>query len=191
MIDDATMAGFRMAATLVHALPGLELQVAGDGAAYRVGRDLPPGEHHANPCGFRMAVAEAHRLHREGRRVGVAGACPGERPTLTLSAGDGAELHPGGVCVAGDDEEVRVVVATLLDPEVCRDELTAPTGGPEDEVALGLHHDPATDVTLVHAHVEAGDAFARALARRAVEAALARLATAELLSSLTPTRTPG
>ena len=85
MIDDQTMAAFRMAATLVHALPGLGLEVDGAGAAFRVGRELPESDHQASPCGFRVAVARAHRLRAPGRHGRPLGA---EQQPRTLHDGD-------------------------------------------------------------------------------------------------------
>jgi len=184
VIDDQTMAAFRMAATLVHALPGLGLEVDGEGAGFRVGRDLPESDRHASPCGFRVAVAQAHRLRATGRPVGMAGLCPADRPTLTLSTEDECEIRPGGVCIVADDDGWRVVMATVLPREVCREELQVPDGGPEDGVALGLHHDEETEVTLVHAHAPHDDPRALALAVRAVESALARCAAVELITSV-------
>lgn len=190
MIDDRTMADFRMAATLVHTLPGLGLEVEGAGASFRVGRDLPESDHQASPCGFRVAVAQAHRLRTLGRPVGMAGLCPADRPTLTLSPEDECEIRPGGVCIVADNDGWRVVMATVLAREVCREELQVPDGGPEDAVALGLHHDEETEVTLVHAHAPHDDPRALALAVRAVESALARCAALELVHAVQSTTSP-
>jgi hypothetical protein len=186
VIDDRTMADFRMAATLVHALPGIVLQVDGSRTSYRVGHSLEPGVGVVPPCGFRVAVVQAHRHCEDGRPVAVSGFCPAERPGLTLSADEGHEIRPGGVCVVADEDGWRVVAATVLSREVCRDELAVAAGGPEDDVALGLHRDDDTEVTIVHTHADDGDTRALALAVRAVEAALARCTALELIESLQP-----
>ena len=190
MIDDQTMAAFRMAATLVHALPGLGLEVEGAGASFRVGRDLPESDHQASPCGFRVAVAQAHRLRAAGRPVSMAGLCPADRPTLTLSVGEDTEIRPGGVCVAPEQDGWRVAMATVLPREVCREELRLGDGSPEDAVTLGLHHDEETEVTIVHAHAPHDDPRALALAVRAVESALARCAALELIAAVQSTTSP-
>jgi len=184
VIDDRTMVDLRLAATLVHALPGITLRVAGARARFRVGHGVDGNPEALTPCGFRVAVTHAHHLRRDGRPVGLVGLCPAEVPELTLEADDGHAVRPGGVCVLEDGagEGYRVAAATTLPRDVCRDELAGPVEGPEDAVPLGLHHDEATEVTLIHAH--AVDDEELDLAVRAVESALARCTAAELLAEL-------
>ena len=87
-------------------------------------------------------------------------------------------MLPGGICVVRDEEGWRVVIATLLAQEVCREVLLVAGAEPEDQVPLALHRDDATGVTLVHT---CSDDDHLDLAVNAIEAALARCATAELL----------
>ena len=182
MLDDRTMVDLRLAATLVHALPGITLQVRGDRAGFRVGHGVDGNPEPLTPCGFRVAVHHAHVLRRHHRGVGLVGLCPAEIPELTLLAERGHAVRPGGICVVEGDGGHRVAAATVLGREACREELAGPVEGPEDAVPLGLHRDEATEVTLIHAHVEDHDDLE--LAIRAVEVALARCATAELLDQL-------
>ena len=181
MIDDRTMGDLRMAATLVHALPGIVLRVDGARASHRVGHGLVDGDRTLAPCAFRVAVVQAHRLRERGRPVGVIGLCPAERPTLSLSAEPGHDVLPGGVCLVRAEEGWRVVTATLLAQEVCREVLLVAGDEPEDQVPLALHRDDATEVTLIHT---GSDDDHLDLAVAAIEAALARCATAELLRDL-------
>lgn len=187
MIDDRTMADLRMAATLVHALPGITLRVRGARASFRVGHGVDGNPEALTPCGFRVAVHHALRLRRDGRGVGLVGLCPAEVPELALEADDGHAVRPGGICVVEDDEGHRVAAATVLAPQACHTVLGGPCHGPEDAVPLGLHHDEATEVTLIHARAD--DEADLDLAVRAVEVALARCATAELLAELAPAGT--
>jgi hypothetical protein len=184
VIDDRTMTDLRMAATLVHALPGITLRVAGQRARFRVGHTVEGSPEALTPCGFRMAVTHAHQLRREGRGGGFFGLCPGEVPELELTGDDGHAVRPGGICVVEDPDGFRIAAATVLAPAACHAELAGPAEGPEDAVALGLHRDEATEVTLVHARAE--DEEDLELAVRAVESALARCAAAELLAELAP-----
>ncbi len=179
MIDDRTMGDLRMAATLVHALPGIVLRVDGARASHRVGHGLVATDDDTlTPCGFRVAVVQAHHLRERGRPISLIGLCPAERPTLTLSAEAGHDVLPGGICLVRDEEGWRVVTATLLAQEVCREVLLVAGDEPEDQVPLALHRDDATGVTLVHT---CSDDDHLDLAVNAIEAALARCATAELL----------
>jgi hypothetical protein len=186
MIDDRTMVDLRLAATLVHALPGITLRVAGARARFRVGHGVEDNPDALTPCGFRVAVTHAHHLRREGRPVGLVGLCPAEVPELTLEADDGHTVRPGGVCVLEDDEGYQVAAATVLGRQACRDELAGPVESPEDSVPLGLHRDDATEVTLIHARAEDDEDLD--LAIRAVEVALARCTAAELLHELVVSR---
>ena len=178
MIDDRTMGDLRMAATLVHALPGIVLRVDGARASHRVGHGVVDTDDALTPCAFRVAVVQAHHLREKGRPISLIGLCPAERPALTLSAEAGHDVLPGGICVVRDEEGWRVVIATLLPQEVCREVLLVAGAEPEDQVPLALHRDDATAVTLVHT---CSDDDHLDLAVNAIEAALARCATAELL----------
>jgi hypothetical protein len=182
VIDDRTMVDLRMAATLVHALPGITLHVRGDRARYRIGHGIDGMPEALTPCGFRVAVHHAHVLRRHNRGVGLVGLCPAEVPELTLEAEAGHAVRPGGICVVEEDDGYRVAAATVLPREACREQLAGPVEGPEDAVPLGLHHDDATEVTLIHAQAEDDEDLD--LAIRAVEVALARCTAAELLDEL-------
>lgn len=184
MIDDRTMVDLRLAATLVHVLPGITLRVEGARARFRIGHGIEGNPEPLTPCGFRVAVTHAHQLRRQHRGVGLVGLCPAEVPALTLEADDGHAVRPGGICVVEDPDGFRVAAATVLSREACHEELAGPVEGPEDSVPIGLHRDEATEVTLIHAHAE--DEEDLDLAIRAVETALARCASAELLAELTP-----
>jgi hypothetical protein len=182
MIDDRTMVDLRLAATLVHVLPGITLCVRGARARFRVGHGVVGNPEPLTPCGFRVAVTHAHQLRQRNRGVGLVGLCPAEVPELTLEADDGHAVRPGGICVVEDPDGYRVAAATTLGREACHAELCGPVEGPEDSVPLGLHRDEATEVTLIHARAD--DEEDLDLAIRAVEVALARCATAELLGDL-------
>jgi hypothetical protein len=185
VIDTRTMTDLRMGSTLVHALPGIVLHVDSRLSTLRVGHGLTGDGHTFSACGFRVAVARAYQLFQAGRPVELTGLEAHERPCLTLSAGDDHRILPGGLCLVSDGDTCRVVAATVLPQERCREELLVDGATPGDSVPLALHWDDATEVTLIHTHP---DDEGLDLAIRAVEAAFARCAAAELLDEVSPSR---
>lgn len=153
----------RLAATLAHALPGVRLRLRdGDATLLEVARPpLPPG-HVVGPCAFRNAVARAHHQLVAGVRLQFLGLAEGRAPTIDVGVRAGDRILPGGIYrVAVDDAQVHAF-ATTLAPRVCRSIIASRS---PDAADLRVHHDAATDVTLVHdvRHLAGGEGAPAAL----------------------------
>ena len=150
------MAALRRATTLVHALGGLELRVLHAGRVMAaVGSG--PGDHCGamGTCDLRVAVAHAYRLLQSGTGVRFLHLDPGVDPTVELVAGPrcrvvGTDIYRVQVGTALVD-----AFATTLDPGDCRAALDRALGERAEAIAVRVCPDELTDVTVVHAPVEA------------------------------------
>jgi hypothetical protein len=174
----------RRAATVVHALPGVRLRLRVDGRTIlSVARPPLPEGPAVTPCAFRASVARAHLQLREGHRLQFLGMAEGATPGIEVGTRPGDAVHPGPIYEVAVAGGVVLAFATTLGPRACREafgelgELGA-IGEPE----LRLHHDAATDVTLVH--VVGGDGATTDAHRLILESLLARCAAEEVASEL-------
>lgn len=155
------MVALRLAATLVHALPGLSLRL-GDGCRTLLEVAHPPlsPSRVMAPCLFRTAVGRAHHHTKAGARVGFYDLADHTDPVVHVEVPAGGHVLPGGiyrVLLAGSQVDAFV---TTLSPAACRDIVTRQ--GPA--VLADLRHplgarflaDPLTEVTLVHRACPAG-----------------------------------
>ncbi|MCU0270209.1 MAG: hypothetical protein MUF83_16390 [Acidimicrobiales bacterium] len=159
MVSDDGMRALRLAATLVHALPGVRVRLRdGDRAVVDVApADAPaePGVAVATtPCGFRRAVVGAWDAHRGGERVGLLGVAVD--PAVDVGIRRPGRMHPGGVheVVCGDRRVFAI--ATTLGVRACHDEAEALV--PAEALApgvwgIGLRPDEATGVCLAYAEL--------------------------------------
>lgn len=169
----------RLAATVAHALPGVRLRLrARERTIVEVARApiAAPGVIH--PCGFRNAVARAHRELEAGQRLRFLGLDEGEAPGIDVAVAAPSSVRPGGLLsVRVQDAHVHAF-ATALQPLTCRQALATDLGAPG---GLDLHHDAATDVTIVHAIRRGPDADELPAV---LEEALHRCASEELAQEL-------
>ena len=142
------LASMRLAATLVHAVPGVRLRIR-VGAAPPLEVARPPLGHPGavSPCEFRDAVARAHAAEEEG--MGDEGTA-GEHDcdlAIEVVVPSGGCAHPSGIVRVGIDRlEVHAFATTLTPTDCCR--LFAARR--EAERVVHLHRDEGTEVTLVH-----------------------------------------
>jgi hypothetical protein len=138
----------RLTATLAHALPGIRLRLRdGDTTLLDVQRSSMSAGAAVTPCAFRNAVARAHRQLEEGLRLRFLGLPEDAAPSIEVGVRPGDAAYPSGIYrVATGDVQVHAF-ATTLAPRACRAVLAASDGAGDE---LRLHHDAATDVTLVH-----------------------------------------
>jgi len=144
----ADLVPMRLAATVAHSLPGVRLRLRdGDDTLLEVARPpLPPGRV-IGPCAFRAAVARAQLQLDAGVRMRFLGLDEGRRPTIDVGVKPGDLVHLGGIYrVAVGDLWVHAF-PTTLGPKACR--VVVASQGCEAD--MRLHHDAATNVTLVHA----------------------------------------
>lgn len=144
------LVALRRAATLVHTLPGLRVRLRDHGRTLlEVARPPLPSGPSIAPCAFRMAVARAHVQLQDGARLAFLGLDEGTAPAVDIGVRSGDAALPGGIYrVAVDAADVHAF-ATTLTPRHCRD-LVRAVGGPPTAGDIRLHHDAATEVTLVH-----------------------------------------
>lgn len=138
------MTVLRVAATVVHALPGVRVRLLhGERALLTVARPCDADGPAIGPCAFRATVARAHRELQAGGTVVLGDLPVGAEPAIEVAIRNGDVLPSGVYRVVVGDTTVHGFVTTLP-PRRCRQLLE---GGPDD---VHLHHDAATDVTLVH-----------------------------------------
>jgi len=138
----ALLVPMRLTATIAHALPGVRLRLRHDDRTLlEVLRTDQPADGVVTPCAFRSAVARAHRLLEAGERLRFLGLGEGEAPAIDVAVGPGGAIHPGGLYAVPSHDHHLHAFATTLGTAACRRVVG-------DEVSL--HHDAATDVTIVH-----------------------------------------
>lgn len=137
----------RLAATLAHGLPGIRLRLRHQGHALLDVQRPPAADPEAiSPCAFRAAVAQAHRQLEEGVRLRFLGLPEGECAAIDVGVRPGDAAYPSGIYRIATGAVQVHAFATTLAPRACRSVLESVDV--VDEVRL--HHDAATDVTLVH-----------------------------------------
>jgi hypothetical protein len=141
-VNGSLLVPMRLTAAVAHALPGVRLRLR-DGARtlLEVVRTDAPADGVVTPCAFRAAVARAHRLLEAGERLRFLGLAEGEAPAIDVAVGPGGAIHPGGLYVVPRADGHLHAFATTLEPAACRTVVGA---------EASIHHDAATDVTIVH-----------------------------------------
>lgn len=208
MITTQGLAGLRIAATLVHGVPGLHLSVRGanGGVAAEVGWSA--GRHETcadratvlSPCAFRKAVSEAHALHERGRRMAFLDLEPGSDPDVEILLPARGAAFGGGIYRVPLDGRWLFAFGTTLDAPTCREiaaDLVEEALPLDMLAALGVRSDEDTGVAIVYAEtaVRVAPHPSRPLPsvvgtddeERVVEllqAMLARLAAHELISEI-------
>lgn len=179
------MVALRHAAALVHALPGVHLRIRSEERALlSVGPPWLVGGPAMGPCAFRMAVAKGHEQIKRGD------------PVTFMGLADGAPLHidvgvvPGGSALAGGIYRVPCgqvalhATTTTLPLRRCRELLAERTlpAGVDPDAAVGLRHDAATEITVLHTAGEPGPVADAQL--RLLQHALEAVAADELVRAL-------
>lgn len=141
-MNGSLLVAMRLTATIAHALPDVRLRLRdGDRTLLEVVRTDAPADGVVTPCAFRAAVARAHRLLEAGERLRFLGLGEGEAPAIDVAVAPGGAIHAGGLYVVPHADGHLHAFATTLEPAACRTVV-----GTE----ASLHHDAATDVTIVH-----------------------------------------
>lgn len=173
------IAALRIAATLVHALPGISVRLRdGQRTLLKVADPADASGRAMGPCAFRMAVARAHEQIKSGARLAFMDLPEGVEPAVDIGVRSGDRALPGGIYRVRVGDQTIHGFATTLPPRRCRRLLH----GAVSSEALRLHHDAATEITLVHT---AGDwGLAATEHYHLLEDALATCVTEELLHDL-------
>ena len=103
MISPSGFAALRVAATLVHTVPGLRARLRdGDRVRAEVARADGPdpvldaaGVTRLSPCGFRKAVVEASLLHQAGRSLALLDLA--SDPAIDIGVPPDGRSWPGGI----------------------------------------------------------------------------------------------
>jgi hypothetical protein len=161
------LARLRIAAALVHSIPGVRLRLRVDGELIEIARTQCDGRT-VPACRFREAVRRTYRSERDGFEI-----CDWQ-PDIDVLVTDGHLCGGGILRVPLGDGEAHVF-ATTLDTESCA-ELFVARGDPEQVVHL--FRDDAIDVTLVHVE---NDPVERDAAHELVEDLLAACVAGELV----------
>lgn len=161
MISPSGFAALRVAATLVHTVPGLRARLrAGEEVVAVVARPAADdgedagidGVDHLTPCGFRKAVVEASLLHRSGRALAFGDLV--DDPAIDIGVPADGRSWPGGIYRVPLEQRWLYAFATTLDAETCH-EVGRPVvdaAGPLPEIdALGMRGDTDTGVTVLYA----------------------------------------
>lgn len=168
MISAAGFAALRVAATLVHTVPGLRVRLRdADGVRAVVARpaaDDPswdhPDEVHASadgvrrlsPCGFRKAVIEASLIHQAGRSLALLDLA--SDPAIDIGVPSDGRSWPGGIYRMPLEGRWLYAFATTLDAESCHAvgrPVVEAAGALGELDALGMRGDPDTGVTVLYA----------------------------------------
>jgi hypothetical protein len=137
------LARLRLAATLVHSVPGVRLRLRVDGQIVEVARAQCDGSS-VPACRFREAVRRTYRSERDGFEIGD------WQPDIDVLLTEG-DLCAGGILRVPLGDGEAHVFATTLDTAACT-ELFGVRGDPAQVVHL--FRDDALDVTLVHVESE-------------------------------------
>lgn len=144
------MTALRLAASLVHTVPGLRARVRhADRVLLEVARAPHPSAPSITPCEFRFAVARGHAQLEAGARLGFLGLDPRADVAVEVGVPPGGATLPGGLYRLPVGDEILHAFATALPLPRCRDLLTTPSIPDGDPRELHLHHDVATGVTIV------------------------------------------
>jgi hypothetical protein len=158
VISPSGFAALRVAATLVHTVPGLRARLRqGDQVRAVVARadgadptgDGPP---RLSPCGFRKAVIEASLLHQAGRSLALLDLT--SDPAIDIGVPPDGRSWPGGIYRVPLEQRWLYAFATTLDAEACHAvgrPLVDAAGPLPDLDALGMRGDPDTGVTVLYA----------------------------------------
>jgi hypothetical protein len=171
VLDHDELATLRRAAAIAHTIGTIGLRLSAGGATIAdvvpptgapLDRGLTPGPR-VDPCGFRIAVANAWADHRAGRKVGLVGWDGpdgnelGERLTVTWAVGAPGKLLGLGAVRAMCATQAVWAFASLLPPDTLGAVLAdvgtgeaAPSTPLGDELAAKLICDDLLDVTVVH-----------------------------------------
>jgi len=196
VITTPVLGSLRVAATLTHGLPGLRcrlrvedrtlVQVGGPDAASSPTSDPAVDEAiTCSPCGFRAAVADAHRRNSWGERLQLLDLPAGAEPLIDIGTPTGGTCRPGGIFRVPIGGRWLWAFATTLDADAvheCCQELLDEARFEIDVEIVGVRWDPATEVALVYAETTAPPESQReADVIELVEACLARVTAVELL----------
>ena len=161
MISEAALAEIRVAATLVHTLPGL-VMVLSDGP-----RDLAevgwsaapvhtgPTTQPVHPCDFHQHVAQAWARHRDGGEsqfLNLAG-----DPAVDLRPDAGADAWPSGIVRTPVNGRSIYAFGTTLAPDACAelgDDVLGAPGPDGEELLVSLQGDTDTEVTIVFVEID-------------------------------------
>lgn len=179
----------RIGATLVHMLPGVGAKVSvEDTELLRVGDSLEAASSlSCSPCGFRLAVGEAHRRMSAGERFSFMGTHPDLGPTMTLQLPRGGVDHGGAIYRVAAGSHWWWLFASTLDINLAR-MLSEEIVGSRPELAGGaqlhLRWDPITEVSIAYVEMVAHPSIrADREAVGLLEDLLASWSVAELLES--------
>lgn len=196
MISGPGFAALRVAATLVHTVPGLRARLRDDrGVRATVGRPAPdagaeadaePGVAALSPCGFRKAVIEASSQVRAGRAVALLDL--DADPAIDIGVPADGRSWPGGIYRVPLEQRWLYAFATTLDPETCHEvgrPLVDASGRLPELEALGIRGDTDTGVTVLYAEAASSSSPVGELRVRALlEELLARFTAEELVRDL-------
>jgi hypothetical protein len=193
-ISDQGFAALRVAATLVHTVPGLRARLR-DHHGVRATVARPPvdravgdgiGPVHLSPCAFRKAVIEAALLHDAGHALALLDL--DADPAVDIGVPPDGRSWPGGIYRVPLEQRWLYAFATTLDAETCH-EVGRPlvdASGPLPEIeALGMRGDAETGVTVLYAETATSSTPVDELRVRALlEELLACFTTEELVRDL-------
>lgn len=198
MISEPGFAALRVAATLVHTVPGLRARLRDDrGVRATVARrpldgagadgdGADAGTVALSPCGFRKAVIEASAQIRAGRALALLDL--DADPAIDIGVPADGRSWPGGIYRVPLEQRWLYAFATTLEPESCH-EVGRPlvdASGPLPELeALGIRGDTDTGVTVLYAEAPSTATPVDELRIRALlEELLARFTAEELVRDL-------
>ncbi len=154
-MDDNAFAALRVAATLVHALPGLRgrVRLGGRTLCDVTWDDMPTSPMVVSPCGFRTAIAKAHRQRQAGEEVRFLHLSADANPAVDIGVPVLGRTYRGGIYAVPLGDRFLCAFATTLNPDVCHEELEDLVGGlepPDGMWGLGIRGDSGTQITLLH-----------------------------------------
>ena len=184
-LSDRALSGLRCTAATLVAVPAVRARIRhGDRVVLEVRRQ--PAETDGShpvlpPCAFHRSVAAAHRLRRAGEQLAFRGLPPGAEPAIEWGVGPGDLARNGAIVRVTSDGAWLHVAAVAVPVAACRPAVLGDDGGPP---GLGFHADDEVEVTLLHLTTPTGHHVASAEVIDALQAALARVAVAELLARI-------
>ena len=171
----SALANLRIAAALSHRLAFSVRLSHADRPVFHVGLTCPADGDDVpcvTPCGFRVAVADAWRLQRQGRIVSLRGMPTGVDAVIDLEPPAGGAAWPGGIYEVPLRDGTLYAFPTTARLDACRR-----AARPAD---FDLHVDPLLGVTVVQS-VAGRDGSA---ARHALLAAAGELVVAEVIEDV-------